>query len=184
MGNLSGCQIPCLPHFSDGEAENGSQPLVLRIKRVLARPWNYHIKKYLKRIQKFLQKLKIKSKPANFAETIQAPDSESSGLKPGDWVRVRSKEEIQATLNSWKELKGCAFLDEMWQYCGTEQKVLQSMQRFLDERDYKVKKCKGIILLDGVLCHGTPVFGRCDRCCHLFWREEWMEILHPSIPVN
>jgi hypothetical protein len=49
------------------------------------------------------------------------------------------------------------------------------MERFLDERDYKVKKAKGIVLLKDVICHGTPVFGRCDRCCHLFWRVEWLE---------
>jgi len=38
-----------------------------------------------------------------------------------------------------------------------------------------VKKVKGVVLLDGVICRGTPAFGRCDRCCHLFWREEWLE---------
>jgi hypothetical protein len=60
----------------------------------------------------------------------------------------------------------------MWQYCGTTQRVLQSMEHFLDERDYKVKKVKGIVLLEGVIYQGTPVFGRCDRSCFLFWREE------------
>ncbi len=59
--------------------------------------------------------------------------------------------------------------------CGTTQRVLQPMERFLDERDYKVKKVKGLVLLAGVICRGTPVFGRCDRCCHLFWRQEWLE---------
>jgi len=104
-------------------------------------------------------------------------------LAHGDWVRVRSIEEIQATLDDWKELKGCGFLANMWQYCGTSQRVLVSMQRFLDERDYKVKKCKGIILLEGVMCEGTPVFGQCDRRCHFFWREEWLEkIPAPDIP--
>lgn len=46
------------------------------------------------------------------------------------------------------------------------------MEHFLDERDYKVKKVKGIVLLEGVIYQGTPVFGRCDRSCFLFWREE------------
>ena len=184
MDNLSGCQIPCLPHFSTGNADFEPQPLVLRVKRVLARPWNYHVKKYLKRFQRFVQERKNRSKPVNPVQTIEAHGPESPVLKPGDWVRVRSREEIQSTLNSWKELKGCAFLEEMWQYCGTTQRVLQSMQRFLDERDYKVKKCNGIILLEGVLCHGTPVFGRCDRCCHLFWREEWLEIVRPGASVG
>lgn len=57
----------------------------------------------------------------------------------------------------------------------TKQRVLQVMERFLDERDYKVKKVSGIVLLEGVICRGTPAFGRCDRCCHLFWRQEWLK---------
>ena len=26
------------------------------------------------------------------------------------------------------------------------------------------KKVSGIVLLEGVICHGTPAFGCCDRC--------------------
>jgi hypothetical protein len=51
------------------------------------------------------------------------------------------------------------------------------MEKFLDERDYRVKKCKGIILLEGAICGGTAYFGRCDRACFFFWREEWLEKL-------
>ena len=90
-------------------------------------------------------------------------------------MRVRSLEEIQKTLNPFKELKGCAFLEDMQKYCGSEQRVLKVMERFLDERDYQVKKARGIVLLEGVFCQGTPVFGPCDRSCLLFWREEWLE---------
>jgi len=97
-------------------------------------------------------------------------------LKEGDMVRVRRKEEIQESLNHLGRLKGCAFMEnEMGPYCGTEQRVLKAMERFVDERELKVKKCKGLILLDGVMCQGTTTFGRCDRSCHLFWREEWLE---------
>ena len=96
-------------------------------------------------------------------------------LNTGDWVRVRSWEEIQPMLDPFKETRGCAFLEDMRQYCGTKQRVLKSMERFLDERDYKVKKVRGVILLENVICNGTPTFGKCDRCCFLFWREEWLE---------
>jgi len=96
-------------------------------------------------------------------------------LKPGDWVIVKSKEEIKETVNNWNQLKGCAFMEEMWPYCGTKQRVLKRVERFLDERDYLVKKCKGIVLLEGVMCQGTKDFGPCDRSCFYFWREEWLE---------
>ena len=84
-------------------------------------------------------------------------------------------DEILETLDPFNELKGCAFLPEMHQYCGTKQVVFKSMERFIDERDYKPKKTHGIILLENVICNGTPLYGKCDRCCFLFWREEWLE---------
>jgi hypothetical protein len=101
--------------------------------------------------------------------------SGATHLKAGDLVRVRSREEIQATLDHFDELKGCGFLDGMWQYCGTTQRVLKPMEIFLDERDYRVKKCRGIVLLEGLMCQGTEEYGRCDRSCLFFWREEWLE---------
>jgi hypothetical protein len=171
MMHNQNCQIPCLQEIAEGRAAMPRQPLVNRVKRVLAKPWNYHVKKWLKRGHHYYDRLKGQDPRAL---TVAAGDA-AIPLKVGDRVRVRSREEIQATLNPWNELRGCAFLDEMWQYCGTTQRVLQSMERFLDERDYKVKKTRGVILLENVICRGTPVFGRCDRCCFLFWREEWLE---------
>jgi len=140
---------------------------------MFAQPWNYYVKKWLKRIDHAFTKKVIKRQ---HLDRTEAPGNDTGiSLRAGDTVRVRSREEIEATLDRWKELKGCAFLENMWQYCGTTQQVLQLMERFLDERDYKVKKAKGIVLLKDVICVGTPVFGRCDRCCHLFWRIEWLE---------
>jgi hypothetical protein len=89
-------------------------------------------------------------------------------------VKVRSREEIQLTLDVWGDLKGCRFLPEMEQYCDTTQRVLKPVERFVDERDYRVKKSKGVVLLEGVICQGTVDFGRCDRSCFFFWREEWL----------
>jgi len=48
------------------------------------------------------------------------------------------------------------------------------VQRFLDERDYRVKKARGIVLLEGLTCEGTRDYGPCDRNCYYFWREEWL----------
>lgn len=99
----------------------------------------------------------------------------TTGLKAGDRVRVRSREEIKATLDDRKELGGCSFTSEMWAYCGTAQRVLKPMQVFLHERDYRVYKCKGIVLLEGAICQGTAYPEGCDRSCFFFWREEWLD---------
>jgi hypothetical protein len=96
-------------------------------------------------------------------------------LKPGDLVRVKPEKEIRRTLNRWNQLRGCGIMEEMFGYCGTTQRVLKCVTRFLDERDYLIKKCSGIVTLEGLICHGTRDFGPCDRCCYYFWREEWLE---------
>lgn len=96
-------------------------------------------------------------------------------LHAGDVVRVRSRQEIQMTLDNWNQFRKCSFMEEMWRYCGTSQRVLKRVEKFLDERDYLLKKCKGIIILENVFCEGTRDFGACDRTCFFFWREEWLE---------
>jgi hypothetical protein len=109
------------------------------------------------------------------ASSVSEASISAADLVAGDRVRVRSEEEIRGTLNAWNELKGCMFMDAQRQYCGTIQRVLKPVGRFVDERDYRVKKAKGLVLLDGLLCEGTPDYGRCDRACFYFWREEWLE---------
>jgi hypothetical protein len=99
----------------------------------------------------------------------------ATSFRPGDMVRVKSRSAIQATLDRWNHLGGCGFMEEMWIYCDTIQKVYKNVNQFLDERDYHIKHCKKIILLDDVQCQGTKDFGPCDRSCYFFWREEWLE---------
>jgi len=171
MSNFDGCQLPSVPKFSAGLAESSETSNIGRIKRMLAVPWNRHVKRWLKQVYYTSLRLRGVSSPQK-AEKHLAP---ATPFKAGDLVRVRSGEEIKSTLDPFKELKGCAFLPDMYRYCGTQQRVLRSMQHFMDERDYKLKKVRGVILLENVICSGTPTFGACDRCCFLFWREEWLE---------
>ncbi|ABA88777.1 hypothetical protein Pcar_1532 [Syntrophotalea carbinolica DSM 2380] len=102
----------------------------------------------------------------------------SLDLKAGDIVRVRSKEQIRQTLDENGRLGGCAFLDEMWQYCGGEYAVVKKMEHFFDEASVKMRKSRDLVLLDGIHCsgQGIPIFKHaCDRYCLLFWKEAWLE---------
>jgi len=98
-------------------------------------------------------------------------------LKVGDIVRIRSKEQILQTLNKENKLDGCFFMNEMWQYCGSRQKVLKRVEYFFDERAAKLYKARHIVLLEGVHCSGKQgsVVPRCDRNCYIFWKEDWLE---------
>ena len=134
-------------------------------------------KRIIKRRLRYVQNVfsEITGRNKKLLHTSTEESTKILNLKPGDLVRIKSREEIQSTLNRWDSLKGCAFMEEMWPYCGTIQHVFKRVNKFLDERTYLVRKCKGIVLLEGVICHGTNDFGQCDRSCFLFWREEWLE---------
>lgn len=161
----TGCQIT----FLDEMAEPLGLPHGLwqrrnRLERILKRRCHYMIN--------FCSDMMVSEK-----EILQKRENHvnTATLKPGDLVRIKTKEEVKSTLDRWNQLKGCAFVEEMWPYCGTTQRVFKPVEKFLDERDYLMKKCHGIVILDGLMCQGTKDFGKCDRSCYYFWRQEWLE---------
>jgi hypothetical protein len=172
---LNECQIPCLPLIAEGRAGVPPQSLSRRLKLIIRRGLSPSQERVAKRYSNSLIDWLFCLAGKSNTSSATAVDASTTGLQAGDMVRVRSKEEIQATLNHWRQLKGCTFMTEMWPYCGTTHRVLKPMKRFVDERDLRVKKSTGIVLLEGVMCQGTAEFGPCDRSCFLFWREEWLE---------
>lgn len=170
------CQLQGIIRGSPTVAEKGVSPVV-RFKRVLKRRLSVRTDGKLKKaIGSTLDSFdRLRGRAGH-------PNAQPAGGRPprldaGDLVRVRSQEEIRSTLDRWQSLKGCGFLSGMAGYCGTTQRVLKRVERFMDERDYRMKKATGIVLLDGALCSGTGTTGRCDRSCFFFWREEWLEKL-------
>jgi hypothetical protein len=167
------CQIANVPHLAEGPAE--PMPFLKSIRLTFRKSLGpRRVRKIKMKANNFLNwyaKLRGKStKPPK-------PVALSSEMKfnAGDLVKVRSMEEIQATLNHWRQLKGCSFTTEMEPYCGTTQKVLKRVESFIDERDLKMRKTRGIVLLEGIICEGVETLGPCDRNCFYFWREEWLE---------
>ena len=175
MSGIRACQIQNVSQLSEGEAEIGSLSLRKRVKLWLKRHLDASTKRKLKRSYIRLlhhQTDAYKHPPVTIQQSTNLTDLL---LQAGDRVRVRSQEEIRATLDPWGELKNCRYMDSMWQYCGTQQRVLKPVERFVDERDYRLKKSSGIVLLENLMCQGTPDYGRCDRSCYYFWRVEWLE---------
>ena len=188
-GTMNECHLQTVPCLEAKEEPIGFKKYVVDFKATFAKPWNFAVKPWLKKRYKRMQRMfpVLKTSVDFSSPDLTAEQNEPQPvveLQAGDWVRVKSKEEIEATLNAFKEYKGCAFLDDMYQYCGTTQRVFIKVERFLDERDYKVKTSKGLVYLENLFCTGTKVFGRCDRRCFFFWRMEWLEkIDQESIPA-
>lgn len=171
--DFEGCQLPCVARFSSSKVRDPFVSLSMSLKRTFAYSWNYHVKPWMKK----RRRSSADAETEIMRQTAIRSFKHEISLKAGDRVRIRSLEEIKTTLDHFNELHGCAFLLQMHQFCGTEQKVFKIMERFLDERDYKVKKTRGLVLIENNYCNGTPVFGQCDRSCFLFWRAEWLEKL-------
>lgn len=169
------CQIPCLQRVSEGLGEIPAASLIRRLKLMVKRRLSPAKERAFKNrtndlMNRFCELTGWSTKPSASPGNVASPT-----LQAGDWVRVRPLVEIEATLNQWRQLKGCTFMPEMAEYCDTTQRVLKPMKRFVDERDLRVKKSNGIMLLEAVMCKGTAEFGSCDRSCFVFWRQEWLE---------
>lgn len=174
------CQLQDVPALAEGPDDLESRSLTWRVKLFLKRRLSAETKTRLKRtIHRFAARFSSKSKPAAVTGARAAVGLK---LQAHERVRVRSRAEIEAMLDTWGQFKGCSYMPGMWQYCGTPQRVLKPIERFLDERDYQVKKCRGIVLLEGLMCDSLPGYGRCDRSCHFFWREEWLERVDEAPP--
>jgi len=116
-----------------------------------------------------------KTKKMKYAKKIK--NSLPTNLKKGDIIKIRSKEEILQTLDEENKLNGCLFMDEMWQYCGTQQTVLKKINTFYDEANFRMCKAQNTVVLKDIICSGKIQNFKhdCDRSCLLFWKEEWLE---------
>lgn len=133
-----------------------------RLKRILKRRRTY--------LRNYFREIVYGQKTA-----VTTPLGPHVPMQKGDIVTIRSREEIQETLNRWNQLHGCAFTEEMWPYCGSVHEIYKRVEHFLDERDHIMKRSKRLVVLKNLYCEGTIDFGPCHRACFFFWREEWLK---------
>jgi hypothetical protein len=107
---------------------------------------------------------------------------ETLGLRPGELVQVRCKEEILATLDPQARNRGLLFDREMLPYCGEFHRVHRRVDRIIDEKTGKMMYMKQpCIILDGVVCRSE--YNRfCPRAIYSYWREEWLRRVSINAP--
>jgi hypothetical protein len=105
-------------------------------------------------------------------------------LHAGQWVEVRSKEEILRTLDKKGQLEGMPFMPQMFQYCGQRLRVYKRAHKTCDTvNDYKGRKVNQAVHLEGVRCDGLA-YGGCQAACLIFWKEAWLKgVAEPGSPV-
>jgi hypothetical protein len=102
----------------------------------------------------------------------------SLDLKEGEWVRVKSFEEILATCNEDNKNRGMGFDAEQVPYCGGTYRVRTRVTQIINERTGKMMKMKNpCIILEDVYCQGRYSECRmfCAREIFSYWREIWLE---------
>jgi hypothetical protein len=111
-----------------------------------------------------------------------AKASEPLGLAVGDWVRVKSEEEIRRTLDERGKNRGLWFDREMRSYCGGIYRVKARIERIIDERTGRMIEIKSdCFVLEGVVCSGecSPSRWLCPRQITAYWREAWLRRVDP-----
>jgi hypothetical protein len=97
-------------------------------------------------------------------------------LSVGDWVEVRSKEEILGTLDAKGQLHGMAFMPEMFQYCGQKFQVYKRAHKTCDYSTpypYRTRRLEDTVHLK-TRCDGQA-HGDCQAGCLLYWKIQWLK---------
>lgn len=94
-------------------------------------------------------------------------------LKAGDWVEIKSKEEILATLDKHGQLEQLPFMPQMFQYCGKRFQVYKRAHKACDTvnpvRSLRIPRA---VHLD-LRCDGAA-YGGCQAACLIYWKSEWL----------
>ncbi|MBS0267980.1 MAG: hypothetical protein JSS54_03255 [Proteobacteria bacterium] len=92
----------------------------------------------------------------------------------GEWIEIRSKEEILATLDKTGRLEGMPFMPEMFQFCGQKFKVYKSAHKTCEfVYTLKSRSVPNTVHLD-LRCDGA-YHGGCQHACLLYWKKAWLK---------
>lgn len=95
-------------------------------------------------------------------------------LRVGDWVEVRSKEEILQSLDSKGRLEGLPFMPQMFEYCGKRFKVFKRAHKTCDTiNPIAGRRLNRAVHLE-LRCDGKA-YGGCQAACLIFWKDAWLK---------
>ncbi len=97
-------------------------------------------------------------------------------LNVGNWVEVRSKEEILKTLDDKGQLDGMPFMPEMFRFCGQKFQVYKRAHKTCDyttSYPYHTRRLEGTVHL-ATRCDGGAHDG-CQAGCLLYWKQAWLK---------
>ncbi|MCK1495217.1 hypothetical protein IVB14_33625 [Bradyrhizobium sp. 180] len=103
-------------------------------------------------------------------------------LRAGDWVEVRSREEILRTLDKNGRLDEMPFMPQMFEYCGQRLRVYKRAHKACDTvNPVAGRRISSSVHLD-TRCDGKA-YGGCQAACLLFWKEAWLKPVGESAGI-
>jgi hypothetical protein len=107
---------------------------------------------------------------------MSAPSvSRKLDLKAGDWVVVRSRQEILRTLDRNGQLEGLPFMPEMFEACGQRFRVFKRAHKTCDPPNgLQARRMPNAVHLEEFRCNGAA-HGGCQAKCLVFWKEAWLK---------
>ncbi|MGB2589049.1 MAG: hypothetical protein WBG02_01875 [Candidatus Acidiferrum sp.] len=113
-----------------------------------------------------------------FSGKLSKTPTEELNLHPGEMVQIKSYPEIVATLDGRNKNRGLYFDSEMVPFCGEKHRVLDRVEKIVNEKNGEMSKLPGAcIMMEGVICRAWYSDKRiaCPRSIYSYWREIWLK---------
>lgn len=105
---------------------------------------------------------------------------ETLNLKVGDYVQIKSLEEILLTLDHDLKNRGLLFTKELIPYCGKKTRVIKIVKNIVNEVNGEMLRfSNNCIILEDIICTGQISDKRlfCKKSCYPYWREIWLKYI-------
>jgi hypothetical protein len=103
-------------------------------------------------------------------------------VRPGEFVKVKTYEQVLQTVNEDLANRGMNFSPEMVPYCGQTFRVSKRLRRIINEKTGQLIELKNeCVILEGADCVGRyaqPFL--CPRGMAPYWREIWLDRVEPT----
>ena len=104
-------------------------------------------------------------------------------LQPGEWVEVKSAQEIRTLIDAEGKNHGLSFELEMLHHCGRRYQVAYPLRKVILEEAGKKSTGKMVtltntVVLESVACRGLCM-KNCPRANFFWWREAWLRRVTP-----
>jgi hypothetical protein len=120
-----------------------------------------------------------------YMPTREANRYSALNLKAGEWIEVRSQQEILETLDERGRLQNLPFMSEMLQHCGQKFRVFKRADKTCDYiQGWSIRRMEDTVHLEGIRCDGSGHDG-CEAGCLIFWKEAWLKRVDNNVvPVE